>query len=97
MPEEEHSLSMIDNLDLFKNLESAVRQDAKHGRQQISIAVRQSPTRARYAPAKHASIHGRHVMSVATLSMSQQDIDKVQCLGHFEEKQDVHDLVHNRG
>ena len=25
-------------------------------------------------------------MSVATLSMSQQDIDKVQCLGHFEEK-----------
>lgn len=67
-------------------LYSAVRQDAKHGRQQISIAVRQSPARARYAPAKHAEIHGRHVMSVATLSMSQQDIDKVQLVGHFEEK-----------
>ena len=87
---------MIDNLDLFKNLESAVRQDAKHGRPQISTVVRQSPARARCAPAKHASIHGRHVMSVATLSMSQQGIDKVQCLGHFEEKQDVYDLVHNR-
>ena len=85
MPEEEHSLSMIDNLDLFKNLESAVRQDVKHGRQPISIAVRQSPARARYAPAKHASIHGGFVMSGATLSMSQQDIDKVQLVGRFEE------------
>jgi hypothetical protein len=31
-------------------------------------------------------IHGGFVMSGATLSMSQQDIDKVQLVGRFEEK-----------
>lgn len=80
----------------FRMLYSAVRQHAKHGRQQISIAVRQSPTRARYAPAKHARNSWWLRYERSHLINVNRGIDKVQRLGHFEEKQDVYDLVHNR-